>query len=502
MAAKKNTQFTLNGLYRQGDTIMVGVLWFNFLVSLVVANFYDTWTTAFTIGLPAALVPTLLKFIAPGARITRVSVGIAFMVFSALLIHQAHGMLEMHFGIFVLLAFLLYYRDWLPILIAAGVIAVHHLSFNYLQAWGYGVYLFDHRNGLDYVLLHAAYVVFETAILVFMSYHARKEAYQTEEIHEIGAHLRIVDGNIDLTYRHDNASSEFTQGFNAFMTAIHDVIGNARRAAEQMSTSATQLSQITVETSQDVQRQLTETDQTATAINEMSATTQEVARNASSAAQSAREADTSATEGRAVVDETVNAINNLAREVEHAAEAISALESESDNIGKVLDVIKDIAEQTNLLALNAAIEAARAGEQGRGFAVVADEVRTLASRTQQSTTEIEDMISRLQDGAKRAVAVMSSSRTQAQSSVEDASKAGQALQTIAEAISAINDMNTMIASAAEEQTAVSEDVNRSVVSITDFTHRSANNSAQIASASEELSHLANELESMVVRFKL
>ena len=257
-----------------------------------------------------------------------------------------------------------------------------------------------------------------------------------------------------------------------------------------------------METSQDVQKQLAETDQTATAINEMSVTTQDVARNASTAAESARNADNNANEGRAIVDNTVRAINALASEVEHAAEAIQALEVESENIGQVLDVIKGIAEQTNLLALNAAIEAARAGEQGRGFAVVADEVRTLASRTQVSTTEIEDMISRLQDGAKRAVEVMAGSRSQAQSSVEDASKAGQALQSIAQAISAITDMNNMIASAAEEQTAVAEDVNRSVVSITDFTHRTAGNAAQIASASEAMSHLASDLELMVERFRL
>ncbi|MGD8408487.1 MAG: methyl-accepting chemotaxis protein, partial [Thiohalophilus sp.] len=127
---KRTSHFTLQSLYRQGDTIMVGVLWFHLLVAFAIAGIYDTWGVAIAIGLPAALVPTLLKFMMPGSRLTRVSMGVAFMVFSALVIHQAHGMIEMHFGIFVLLAFLLYYRDWLPIITAAAVIAVHHLTFN------------------------------------------------------------------------------------------------------------------------------------------------------------------------------------------------------------------------------------------------------------------------------------------------------------------------------------------------------------------------------------
>ena len=502
--AKQSTakQFTLHGLYTQGDRIMVSVLWLHLAVSLALANLYDTWSVAISIGLPAVLVPTLLMFVMPGSRLTRSVIGAAFMVFSALVIHQAHGMLEMHFGIFALLAFLLFYRDWLPIIVAAAVIAVHHLSFNYLQEWGYGVYLFENRTGLSIVIIHAAYVVVETVILVYMSYHARKEAYQTEELHEIGSHLQIIDGSIDLTYRNENAKSDFALGFNLFMDAVHNVITNTRQAADQLSHSTQQLTNITIETSKDVQQQLSETDQTATAITEMAATSQEVARNAASAADSARNADSSAKEGSQIVNTTIAAINSLATEVEHAAETITSLESDSANIGKVLDVIKDIAEQTNLLALNAAIEAARAGEQGRGFAVVADEVRTLASRTQQSTTEIEAMIARLQQGATRAVDVMAISQKQAQSSVEDASKAGAALQSITQAISTINDMNNMIASAAEEQNAVSEDVNRSVVSITDFTHRSANNAAQIATASEELSRLAGDLNEVVSQFKV
>jgi methyl-accepting chemotaxis protein len=182
---------------------------------------------------------------------------------------------------------------------------------------------------------------------------------------------------------------------------------------------------------------------------------QEVARNATEAAKAASHSDEEAQNGQAVVDRTINAIDALASEVDRAANVIHRLEQDSDKIGTVLDVIKGIAEQTNLLALNAAIEAARAGEQGRGFAVVADEVRTLASRTQQSTAEIQQMIERLQAGAQEAVSVMEDSRSRASDSVSSAQSAGQSLESITRSVASITDMNTQIASAADEQSALS-----------------------------------------------
>jgi len=251
-----------------------------------------------------------------------------------------------------------------------------------------------------------------------------------------------------------------------------------------------------------VRTQRGEIDQVATAMNEMSATVQEVARNAEQAAHAAQNADQCAKSGALVATEAMGGIDALVSEVERSAGAIHELEAESENIGMVLDVIKGIAEQTNLLALNAAIEAARAGEQGRGFAVVADEVRTLASRTQKSTQEIHHMIERLQAGASNAVRVMEAARGKGKLGVEQVERAAESLAEIAGAVATINDMNTQIASAAEEQSAVAEEINRNVVNISHGSVQSARGTEQAALASGELARLATDLHQLVAQFKV
>ncbi|NHZ69797.1 MAG: methyl-accepting chemotaxis protein, partial [Thermotogales bacterium] len=259
---------------------------------------------------------------------------------------------------------------------------------------------------------------------------------------------------------------------------------------------------VTSTTREGVQRQKSEIDQVATAMTEMAATVQEVARNAATAAGAARDANEEAGSGKRVVKETIQAINSLAGEVQSASDVINQLAADSEAIGGVLDVIRGIAEQTNLLALNAAIEAARAGEQGRGFAVVADEVRTLAQRTQTSTQEIQSMIEKVQSGARNAVNVMESGREQAAGSVSKAGEAGTSLETINSAVSAINDMNMQIASAAEEQSAVAEEINRNIVNIGIVADETADGSNKIANANEDLVRLGGQLQSIVSMFKV
>lgn len=316
----------------------------------------------------------------------------------------------------------------------------------------------------------------------------------------------IAEGDGDLTVRipvnTKDEIGELGTNFNTFIEKLQGIMSDISGATSQLAASAEEMAAITEQTSAGVDNQKQETEQVASAITEMTATVQEVANNASSASNAAADADSESKAGNEVVNSTVNAISELASEVETSAGVIEKLQGDSQNIGTVLDVIKGIAEQTNLLALNAAIEAARAGEQGRGFAVVADEVRTLAQRTQESTAEIESLIDALQGGAKEAVTVMTQSRDRASSTVEQARHAGESLQSITRAVGTILQMNTQIATAAEEQSSVSEEINRNVVNIQNISEQTAQGADQTATSSAELARLGEQLQNLVGQFKI
>lgn len=282
---------------------------------------------------------------------------------------------------------------------------------------------------------------------------------------------------------------------------LQAMLAQINQTTDLLSTAAEEVSVVTKQSSANIQQQQSEMDQMATAMNEMSATVKEVAENVASTSAAANSANLETQEGRGIVENTVQEINRLAETIESAAEVITNVEHDSDNINKVLDVIKGIAEQTNLLALNAAIEAARAGEQGRGFAVVADEVRTLAVRTQESTSEINQIIEKLQSGSRHAVETMASSREQARAVVEKATLAGQSLQTIETSVAQIDDMSAQIATAAEEQTAVAEDMNQNIIRISDMATQNATGAEQTAQAGAELSAMSVELKNLVAKFK-
>ncbi|WP_312937446.1 methyl-accepting chemotaxis protein [Stutzerimonas nitrititolerans] len=329
----------------------------------------------------------------------------------------------------------------------------------------------------------------------------------TRPIEGVAAMLKdIASGEGDLTrrlaYTRDDELGALAGWFNRFLDKLQPTIADVKRSVQDTRSSADQSAAIASQTSDGMQQQFREVDQVATASQEMSATAQDVARNAAQAAEAARDADQATHEGLGVIDHTTQSIGSLADGLNHAMTQVESLAASSEQIGSVLEVIRAIAEQTNLLALNAAIEAARAGEAGRGFAVVADEVRNLARRTQESVEEIRQVIERLQTGTRDVVTAMQDSSSQAQGSVDQVGDAVAALRKIGDAVAVISEMNLQIASAAEEQSAVAEEINRNVAGIRDVTESLSGQADESARVSQALNELANHQQKLMGYFRV
>ncbi len=307
-----------------------------------------------------------------------------------------------------------------------------------------------------------------------------------------------LTGHIDCNSKDEIGS--LSNALNHMVVNLKEMVQDVDATTQQLSQAAGEMSQISSQTSNGVMQQQSELQQVSSAMTEMSQTVAEVADNAERAKDATQEANNEASDGRRIVDATTASIKTLADEVGRAGTVIKQLEEETANIGSVLDVIGGIAEQTNLLALNAAIEAARAGEQGRGFAVVADEVRTLASRTQEATLEIQKMTENLQRGASEAVAAMEKGGETAQQSVEQAGKACDSLESIAKAFETVGEMNNLIAVSSGQQLTVTQEIDKNIISINDVSGETASGASQTEVASGELAKLAGNLQQTLSKF--
>jgi methyl-accepting chemotaxis protein len=316
----------------------------------------------------------------------------------------------------------------------------------------------------------------------------------------------VASGNGDLTQRiHMDSNDEIGELvglFNKFVEKLHNIVTQLIESIAPLNGLARELSQISTNSARITQQQLEKTSQMSAAMRKMGDTVDQVAQRASGGAQAAKQSSALAQTGRNTVASTMESINNLVREVEQASSVIQQLEADTENVGVVLDVIKSIADQTNLLALNAAIEAARAGEQGRGFAVVADEVRTLAARTQVSTAEIQGIIERLQNAGRTAVQVMGSGRDKAQFSAQQAAEAGTALKQIADTATTISQMNMEIARATEEHQHASEHVEHMVEELTHATEHSTDSTGLLSQVSDMLDQVADRLNGLAAQFRV
>ena len=384
------------------------------------------------------------------------------------------------------------------------------VSSSYIPSMNWYLVAYVPENEIFALLDQSAYQILIWTLLIALGFIAiaailansvsKPIAHVANMLQDIGA------GGGDLRQRLPvNGSDEIAQlagGFNSFISKIQQSMVEVASTSKQLSSSASDVASQAQQTLNDSELQKDRTVMVATAINEMGATVNEIASNAANAAIEARDADAQAHDGQKLSVQARGTINHLSNDVAEVGEVIESLAKHTKSIGTILDVIRAISEQTNLLALNAAIEAARAGEAGRGFAVVADEVRNLASRTAASTDEVQSMIDKLQSEATKAVKATELSLSRSQEGVSSVDAVSESLISISERIALISDMNMQVAAATEEQSTVVEDINRNVNDINDITHRTANTAQAAAQASKELTELSHRLDTLVATFKV
>ena len=354
----------------------------------------------------------------------------------------------------------------------------------------------------SFLLIIVALVLIMTALVAIATLLTRSIVVPLAEALAVAERVSTGDLTQTISIEGQDEPALLLGALSRMQNSLRSTLARISASSDQLASASEELQAVTEDTSRGLQQQSAEIEQAATAVNQMTAAVEEVANNAVSTADASKGADQTTRDGRDQVNQALQSIQALVGEVTSTAGDIEQLASSANEISRVLDVIGSIAGQTNLLALNAAIEAARAGEAGRGFAVVADEVRALAHRTQQSTGEIEQMIGQIQSGTERAVTAMHSSQGRAAGTLDVAEAAGQALELIAEAIAAINQRNLVIASASEQQAQVAREVDRNLVNIRDLSMQTSAGANQTSAAAQDLSRLAVELNGMVAQFKV
>ena len=472
-----------------------------FIVSLGLAMLNDSWLPALVVGLPTAIISPLLYKILGDHSLSRISYGIGFMFFSALFIHETGGMLEMHFAIFVLLAVLIAFRDYQVIIAAAATVALHHLVFMYLQAENAGVYLVPQESlSLGIILLHALFVVVESAVLVIISRQSLREAQVGQALFDATEALITTDGKIVLTQRCDDINSGIIDSFNSVLKTLQHTISTIDSASKALKQDAQQLLNDGNNLSESMIKKLAEVDRIAAATEEMSQSIREVTELSRQVLQAATQAERAAAEGKQSVSQTISSVSALARQLGETGDKVNDVANATADIRKVLDVIESIAEQTNLLALNAAIEAARAGEQGRGFAVVADEVRTLASRTRGSTDEIKAMIEQLVTNSSQSVSVVQRSVEQLQDTRQHAEQSGKMLEQIVQHAQQVAGSAGVMAEALSQQSTASAEVAEGAQHISNMTSEQNAQGQRVVASAGRVSGITAQLASESGKF--
>lgn len=481
------------------DGLLTKVLFLHLAICVGVAIYNGSWGPALFIGVPAAVLPFLLMRMEPGGLVSRLAVGAAFMIYSALLIHQVQGMIEAHFGIFVLLAFLVLYCDVLPIIVAAAVIAVHHVFFAILQASGFGFFVFPQAGTVGLVTLHAIYVVVESVVLCFVALRLRAMVRDAAEISRFAEEA----GQGRLDYRFDSADSSAVIGAMVRMQArLRESLGVVRESSERLVEYATSLNASADGIANSAADQSDSTANMAAAVEEMATSIATITNEATDARQFSQASRDAARDGYVVVKDAVTEISGIAGVISQASSRVEELGEKSERAAQIVNIIKEIADQTNLLALNANIEAARAGETGRGFAVVADEVRKLAERTTKATSEISQMMAEMRSSKDMVLASISDAVAKVEIGVSRASQAGGRMDEITTQAERVGGVVESISGSLAEQSTVTEQIARHVEQIAQRADAASSATREIAGEARSVDEVAGRLRSTMAQFTI
>ena len=490
--------------------LLISVIIFSITIACITSLQHGYYILGIVGGLIITITCTIAYKNMPGTAMSRIIMATALTGLLAITVQQSNGLGEGHFLFFLGFTILIRYRDILPLLIFVGLTVAHHLSFTYCQSigvelWGQPITIFSWGEQTGWGLLapliyHVIFAALSLIVSTFYIYEGNKQFVESNLV--IGAIEKAAEG--DLSKRIDNtaADSLLIEQTNNFLKRLHEAFSQINQVTNTLTTQATDTSNSAQNLANQASEQQNEVGQVATAVTQMSAATQEIAGNAEQTALASNEMVQTSEVGGELANTCQRTITQLAQHVSKASEVIAELDRNSQQISSIVQTISSIAEQTNLLALNAAIEAARAGEQGRGFAVVADEVRVLSQSTHSSTEEIITMISVLDTSTKSAVQIMGRCHELASASVSDAEKATLSFANITVAIKNISDMVTQIATAAEQQTSVTEEINRNTTSINEVSALFLKEAERGISEASALQGQAQKMGTLVSHFQL
>ena len=472
-----------------------------FIESLILGFVYQTFVSALLIGLPALLIPLYFLNSAPNAALTRHVCALAVMIFAALHIHQTYGLIEVHFEIFILMALLIVFQDWRIFITAISCIAIHHLSFYFMQTNDVGVYVFDKdRLAFTTVIIHAVYAITEAIFAGFIAKLMATESATGIELSEVTNKITANEQAIDLSLQTSGANHTLS-GFNRLLGLISQLISHAQMQVTELTQNANNLVHAKQDLESSSRQRQQETEMIATAAEQMAVTVSSIAEESSQLSDQMQSANASTQSTNGDISEINHQTGALTQALEQTNEHVVELANSTEAIATVLSEITSIADQTNLLALNAAIEAARAGEQGRGFAVVADEVRALANRTKESTDKIGETLNLLKGYSQSTTDAMASSLDIVQSVIEKTHTASNQIAEVTCMVEQASAISMSVAAAVEEQSSTTDGIAQNAENLRATVQQDQEKIELLANEAVSIDHVAKSLADCITRFK-